>query len=451
MQPLAKQFRKCALSGIGALLLNSFYIVVDGLFVARLIGRDALAAVTVAVPVMEVLIALSLLISVGAGVVISGHRGRGDDLAARAVFNQSALLMGGASLIIAVFGVLLARPLGTALGGTQALLPDITAYLRLLLGFSPFFMFSYGLGAWARNDDRPLLALTAMGAGTALNIFLDYAFIAWCGWGVAGAALATGLGPVVSCAVLLPHFLRRRGALWFARTRIAFSAVKAIVTAGIPPFLMEFALGLTTLCVNLAVSAHLGGLGLAAYGVVGYVALIVLTLFLGMAEGTQPLFSYAHGRGDDSAVRYLLRASLVSSAAMGVAVYALLLACAQIPARVFAGNDVALLALSVPAIHMYFPALFASGMNIQLTSCLQSTGRALRSALVSALRALVLLSAMLMVLPALIGPNGVWLSVPAAELLTLPAALTLCYGKSGVFAQKRGAAGMAAPRLKGTA
>lgn len=423
---LRQSFRGRAIPGIMALLLNSVYVVVDGLFVARLIGRDALAAVTVAVPAMEVLIALAMLLSVGAGVLISRHQGRGEIKAARAAFGLSTRMLLLLSLCIAAGGVALHKPIACLLGATPELMDMTGDYLCYLFAFSPFLMFSFGLGTWARNDGRHRLAMLAMGAGTVTNIALDYAFIQWCGWGIGGAALATGLGPVVSCAILLPHFLRRKGSLYFERAPKIPGLGKSILLAGIPSFLMEFSLGLTALCVNLAVARHLGALGLAAYGVVGYVALIAMTVFIGMAEGIQPLFSHAHGRGDWAAVQYLRRLSLRVCLVSGGVMYGFLALFGRLPAAVFAGEDAGLVALSARAMTLYFPALFASGMNIQLSSCLQSTGRWQRSAVVSLLRSVVLLSLLLGALPLWLGDAGVWLAVPGAELLTLPIALWLC-------------------------
>lgn len=423
---LRKAFLARAIPGVLALLLNSAYVVVDGLFVARLIGRDALAAVTVGVPVMEVLIALSMLVSVGSGVLISRHQGRGEHAKARDIFNVAFRAMLVFSLVVGAIGLLLHRQIGGWIGGTPEIMPMVDTYLAFLFGLSPFLMFSFGLGTWARNDGKPKLALLAMGIGALTNIVLDYVFIAWFDWGVGGAAFATGLGPVVSCAVLLPHFLKGKGTLFFEKVKVTLADMKAILFSGIPSFFMEFSLGLTTMCMNIAVSHHFGSLGLAAYGVVGYVALIGLTIYLGMAEGIQPLFSFYHGRGDTPAVRYLLRLSQLVCIVSGVLFYGLQLVGAKVPATIFGGTDTSLVDLSVYAMHLYFPALFASGMNIQYASCLQSLGYWKPSAIISMLRALVLLAAMLICLPLLFGSNSIWYAVPVTEMLTLPIAFVLC-------------------------
>lgn len=422
---IGRSFIRCAVPGILALMLNSVYVVVDGLFVARLIGRDALAAVTVAVPMMEIMIALAMLISVGAGVSMSTLRGKGDLAAARQVFMHSVVLMGVLSLVLCVGGLLLRGPIGGLLGATAEIAPLAEEYLMYLFAFCPFLMLNFGLCTWVRNDGKHTLALTAMGIGAVVNIVLDYVFIAWCGLGIGGAALATGLGPLVGCAILLPHFIRRRGDIYFEPATFSLRRFAEIISLGIPSFAMEFSLGLTTLCVNIAVSHHLGALGLATYGVVGYVALIVITVFLGMAEGTQPLFSFYTGMDDRASVKGLLRLSLVVATACGLLGFLLLFFLARYPALLFGGHDQALVDSSIYAIRLYFPMLFATGINIVCASCLQSMGRWKPSIAISLLRSLGFLALFLLTLPMVLGEAGLWLAVPAAELCTMPIAFLL--------------------------
>lgn len=422
---LQRDFWRGAVPGILSLLLNSIYIVVDGLFVARLIGRDALSAVTVAVPMMEILIALSLLISVGAGVLISYHRGRGEMQQARDAFVHSFVFMLATSAVFCLGGVIFRAPLSRMLGATEELMEMVSQYLLYLMAFCPPLMLSYGLCAWARNDGKPNLALKAMTVGALVNILLDYVFIRFFHMGVGGAALATGLGPTASCLILLPHFLGKKGELYFERVRFRLSRVRAILFNGFPSFMMEFALGLTALLMNLAVARHMGTLGLAAYGIVGYVALILYTLFLGMAEGTQPLFSFYHGRGDGQAIAALNRLAMIACTAMGLLGYGLLIPLSRYPAMLFGGGDLQLIDLAVHAMELYFPALCLTGVNILSASVMQSVGRWQASAAVSFSRSILALALSLLVLPVWLGADGVWLAVPAAELMTLPLSLAL--------------------------
>lgn len=408
--------------GIAGLLFNSLYIVVDGLFVARMLGREPLAAVTVGVPIVEVLLAISMLISVGAGVLISNKNGSGEDEEARRIFNISARLLLIVSILIASLSLIFIEAIAKILGATPDILDLVVEYLRYFFVFSPAFMFSYASSTWLRNDSRPKLVMVAQIIGALSNVFLDWLFMGPLKMGIGGAALATGLGPILSILIMSPHFISKKGNLYFEKVRMDFRVILDMLLKGIPSFAMEFALGITTLCVNIAISIHLGAIGFAAFGIIGYIALIVLSIFLGMAEGSQPLISFYYGAKKDENIKKILRISLQLAASIGLVTYGLLYKFAQIPVSIFADNDVELIQTAMTASRYYFPALFASGINIILASFVQSIGQWKGSVLISLSRSLIILLPLLLILPNLLGGLGIWLSVPLAELLTLPIA-----------------------------
>jgi len=411
--------------GVAGLLFNSMYIVVDGLFVARMLGREALAAVTVGVPVVEILLSLSMLVSVGAGVLISGRSGRGEHKEARGVFNISVRMLAILSLLIASISLIFRYPVAKMLGATPDIMELVVEYMTYFFAFSPAFMFSYAMCTWLRNDSRPKLAMVAQIVGAVSNIFLDWYFMGPLKMGIGGAAIATGIGPVFSMAVMLPHFIHKKGNLYFERVRMDLKIISETLLKGIPSFTMEFALGITTLCVNIAIGVHMDALGFAAFGIVGYIALIILSVFLGMAEGSQPLISFYHGANEKNNMRAILKISLHISAVIGISAYLLLLKYTEIAVHVFADNDIELVKTAAVATLCYFPALFVSGMNIILASYMQSIGHWKESVFISLCRCLILLIPLLLVLPVFFGGNGIWISVPLSEVLTLPAAYIL--------------------------
>ncbi|MBU5486214.1 MATE family efflux transporter [Clostridium sp. MSJ-11] len=415
---LLRLFLSYAIPGIAGLLFNSMYILVDGLFVARILGREALAAVTVGVPVVEVLLALSMLISVGAGVLISNSNGAGDTKEGRRIFNLSFRLLMATSIIIAGLSLIFIYPLSSFLGATPDIIDLVVEYLRYFFAFSPAFMLSYGMCTWLRNDSKPSLVMIAQIVGALSNIILDWYFMVPLEMGLAGAALATGLGPVFSILIMLPHFLRKKGNLYFQKVKLDIATILLTIKRGIPSFMMEFALGITTLICNIAIGIHMGSLGFAAYGIVGYIALIATSIFLGMAEGSQPLISFFHGAEEDSKIKDIINISLIISTVIGTVTYFLLYNFGKYPVSVFAGKDIDLINTSVNAVIYYFPALFISGINIVIASGLQSIGHWRESVVISLCRSLILLLPLLFVLPTFLGNNGVWVSVPIAEVLT---------------------------------
>lgn len=415
--------------GITGLLFNSLYIVVDGILVARMLGREPLAAVTVGVPVVEILLSLSMFISVGAGVLISSKNGKGEYKEARDVFNISVRLLAIVSILIAAVSLIFRYPIAKILGATPDIMGLVVEYMTYFFAFSPAFMFSYAMCTWLRNDSQPKLAMLAQLVGALSNVFLDWYFMGPLKMGIGGAALATGLGPVFSMIIMLPHFISKRGNLYIQKVKMDFKIISELLLKGIPSFTMEFALGITTLCVNIAIGIHMGALGFAAFGIVGYIALIILSVFLGMAEGSQPLISFYHGANDIRGMRTILSISLCISTAIGIIAYLLLFIYTEIPVYVFANNDIELVKTAATATIYYFPALFASGINILLASYMQSTGHWKESVAISLCRCLILLLPLLLVLPGFLGDNGIWISVPFAETLTLPIAYILWKAK----------------------
>lgn len=411
--------------GIAGLLFNSLYIVVDGFFVARMLGREALAAVTVGVPIVEILLAISMLISVGAGVLISNKNGMKKFDEARSIFNISFRLLAFVALIITISSLLFIRPIATMLGATPDIMDLVIAYLKYFFYFSPAFMFSYAMCSWLRNDGSPKLAMAAQIIGAFSNVILDWYFMGPLKMGIGGAALATGLGPVFSILIMSSHFIKKKGNLYIEKTKMNTKVIYNMLLRGLPSFAMEFALGITTLCVNIAISIHMGALGFAAFGIVGYIALIILSVFLGMAEGSQPLISFYNGAKEKNKMKFILRTSLIISTIIGLISYFLLYKFGTVPVSIFAYGDLELVDTATSAVKYYFPALFISGANILLASYLQSVGRWRESVMISLLRSLIILLPLILIIPNHIGGVGIWLSVPLAELLTLPIALVL--------------------------
>lgn len=431
-----RELLKYILPGIFGLLFNSLYIVVDGLFVARMLGREALAAVTVAVPIMEIMIALSMLISVGSGVLISKLKGENKVLEARKVFNTGVGMLLGISLFLAIFPQIVLENLVGFLGAGEELVFLTKDYLRYLFLLAPGFMFSYGLGTWLRNDNRPNITMVAQVVGALTNIFLDWFFMGPMDMGIKGAAIATGIGPLVAIAIMLGHFLKKKGDLYFERIKLEAMLVLDIVKNGAPSFSMEFALGITTLIMNLAISKHIGTLGLAVYGIIGYIALMVYSIFLGIGEGSQPLVSFYDGKNEGLRMRIILKQNIVIAFIVGIFSYIFLQVGKETVVRVFAGSDQILLDYTTNIIRYYFIALSITGVNIILSAYMQSVGKWVESIFLSLLRSFILLLPLVFLLPRFFVKESIWMGVALAEILTLLISLLTIYFRKNKLVSK---------------
>ncbi len=432
-------FARFAIPQMIGLLFNSVYTIVDGVFIGNRLGREAMAAAAVAVPLIEILISVAIAVAAGAGVLIAARLGSGKGDEARRLFNTAAWMMGAAGLGVALLGNLCLEPLALLLGAAPEVLPQAMAYLWYIVTFAPFQLFSFLLGGMARNDGRPKLAMTAMIAGAASNIVLDYVFMYPLNLGIRGAALATALGPIFSVLILLPHFLLRRGTLYFQAVRPRLAEGRSILVCGAPSFLMEFSIGIVTFLYNVAVSRHgYGELGLAAYLIIGYLMLILLTLFLGMAEGLQPVFSRFMATGEEKRNLAMRRFSTKVFLGVGVISCLLIFLGSRWFFLLFAPEDPELTAFAASRSIPYFCGFFLTGFNILMISFLQATRQTGRAMVLSLLRSVILPPALLLLLPALLGREGVWVCQSAADALTALFAICFlafparsCYSKLG--------------------
>ena len=413
------------------LLVNSAYAIVDGVFIGARLGAPALAAAGVAVPALELLIALSMAATSGAGVVISTRFANDDRQGAVCAFNTSMALQGAIGLAIIVLSNLFMDALVRFLGAPPEIRAATATYLRYILSLSPFLLYSYMLGGLARNDGRPGLAAAALTFGSVANILLDYVFMYPLNMGIAGAALATGIGPAVSVLILLPHFLtEKKGVLRFQRTRLSLADARRILKLGVPSFVLEFSIGTVTFVMNYGIVRYgYGAEGLAVYLIVGYLALLVLTLFYGMAEGLQPAFSYLCASGDKKKLSALLRYGVGVFLGTGLVSYLLILFFSIHFYRMFTpgAEPTALFAAEKSA--PYFSGFICAGFNILAISYYQATSATGRSLLLATLRGLVLPALLVAFLPYALGAERLWFCHSLAEITTMAICVIIALAK----------------------
>ncbi|MCD8350775.1 MAG: polysaccharide biosynthesis C-terminal domain-containing protein [Planctomycetaceae bacterium] len=412
-------FMKYAIPQMIGLLLNSVYLIVDGMFIGNRLGRDAMAAAAIAVPVVEILIALALAISVGASIIISSSFGSGDNARANRAFNLSIVLAVVSSILIAVFGNIYINQLAMSLGSTPDIQHEAVTYLWYIVTGSPFLILSFAFSSYARADNQPKLAMIALAIGSVSNIILDYVFMYPLNMGIAGAALATALGPIFSVIILLPHFLRGKGMLRFSWPQLSPKLAWNILYLGAPAFVMEFSIGIVTLFYNIAINRNgFGEIGLAAYLTIGYIALIILTVFLGIAQGIQPLVSYFHGKHDHGRNRELMGFLFKMVAFLGIVLYAGVVFFSGGFIAIFTPSDAELIAFTHSKATIYFSGFVFAGITILVITFFQSIQRAMPAFVLALFRSAVFVPIFLFGFPVAWGAESIWIALSVAELVT---------------------------------
>lgn len=428
---LSEFIRYVTLSVLGMLGL-SCYILADTWFISRALGEAGLTALNLAIPVYSLIHGCGLMLGSGGAVHFVFDRSRGE---ARSMAFTHSLCMGA----VLALGFVLAGGFGSdaithLLGADAAAFADTRTYLRMLLLCAPAFLLNDILISFARSDGRPRLAMAAMLTGSFSNILLDYIFIFPCNMGIFGAVLATCLAPVIGMAVLFGGFLMQKAGFAPMRRLPRSAGCIQILASGAPALAAELSSGVVMVVFNLLMLRFAGNTGVAAYGVIANISLVVTAVFTGIGQGMQPLISLHHGEGNRIGTRALLRYGLVTAAGLGVLITAALLLLADPLTTLFNSEHLEELQdLAVSGMHLYFTGTVLAGVNIVLSVWCIATERTVCGNLISVLRGFALILPLACLLPLVLALRGLWLAYPAAELLTLCCACLLLIGSRKKF------------------
>lgn len=412
----------------------SCYILADTFFVAMAMGADGLAALNFAISLYCLLNGTGLMIGIGGATRYTILKAQHSEEKAAQTFSHAVILGIAVGIVFAVTGMFGADFLASLLGARGEIGDLAGVYLRTIFLFAPFFITNNIMLAFVRNDGGPGLSMAAMLLGSFSNIVLDYIFMFPLGMGMFGAAFATCLAPVISLALLSLHF---RGKLRtaFVWRPLEFTVWKESLALGLSSFITEISSGIVLIVFNLVILNISGTDGVAAYGVVANLALVVTAVFTGIAQGAQPLISRGYGDGNSQGIRQVSRYALVLSVATAAVVYCFCFLFGEWIVALFnqQGNPT-LAALAVGGLQLYFVGFFLAGINILTASFLSGTNKPVPAFSISIVRGCIGIIPIVLILADWLGMTGVWMAFPAAELVAFCISL---WGMRQIFFTER--------------
>ncbi len=402
---------------IAMMIFTSLYTVIDGFFVSNFIGKTALAAVNLGWPVVMVLASVGLMMGAGGSALVAKTRGEGDDARANRYFTMCIIFATMLGIALAVLGILLLEPIITALGAEGQLLDDTVLYTVIVLAALPFFVLQMASQTLFSTAGKPLIGFIIIVAAGITNVVLDALLICGFGWGVAGGAFATALGQVVGGVIPVIYFARKNPSLLrFVRTRLEWRPIGKACMNGCSELVSNVAMSLVATLYNYQLLSYIGEDGVAAYSVIGYTAMIFSAIFMGYALGSSPLMSYQYGARNHEEMRSILKKSLLFIALFAGIMFIAAEMLAPALCAIFVGYDPALLEFTVRAYRIYAIVFLIMGLPIYGSAFFTSLNNGLISAIIAFLRTLVFECGAVMLLPLVLGIEGIWLSVSAAEL-----------------------------------
>ncbi len=406
---------------MGGLFVTYLYNVADGIFVGQGVGAAALGAVNIGVPFITFAVAVAAMFPMGGATVVAIRMGRGDREGANYAFMTSVALTLLVSVLLTAAGMVFCEQIISMSGGRtlSGAMRDMAAdYLFYYCAFSVPMLMSTCLSVFVRNDGSPALSFVGMCVGAGANIFLDWLFIFPMKMGVVGAAIASGLGQVFSVAVLLSHFVRKRGSLRFRRFPVSGALIGKICKRGVPEAASQLTTPVTALCYNLMLARLVGDIGVSTFSVLSFIYSLVNAILSGTAQGLQPLWGLCCGERDTDGMNLYFRWGIRINAILSVVIYGLLFLFAEPVIQIF-NRDPELVQNASAALSLFGLSFIPMALNLIDTAFLYSTKRTLQADAISLSRGVVLKAAAIFCLPVLLGGDTIWLAPLAAEMLTL--------------------------------
>ena len=430
---LSKLLFRYALPAIIAQVAASLYNIVDSIFIGQGVGPLAISGLALTMPMMNLTAAFGAMIGAGSAALTSIRLGQGNKPAAERILGNVVLLNVVLGVVLMAFGLLYLDELLYFFGASDQTLPYAREYMRIILYGNVITHLFHGLNCMLRVAGYPNKAMNITIIAVVLNAILDAVFILWLKWGIAGSAWATVIAQMLAVVVQWIHFSNKASFLRFRGEafRFRWDIIKNIITVGMAPFMIQSCACVVVILVNNTLGQYGGDLSIGAYGIANRVAFLFTMVVMGFTQGMQPIVGYNYGaRAYD---RVLKTMWMTVGWSVATTTFGFLL-CEVFPyqvVRIFVSEDgsgsaTELIEASARGLRILVLMLPLVGFNIVAGNLFQHIGKPKRAILLSVSRQMLFLMPLIYFLPRYMAADGVWYSIPIADLLsTLLAALLL--------------------------
>jgi len=416
------------LPSIVMMIFTSIYSVVDGFFVSNYVGKTPFTAVNFITPFLMIIGAIGFMFGTGGSALISKTMGEGDKNKANQLFSLFIYVTIICGIIISALGMVFIHPIAAALGAEGEMLKNCVTYGRIILIAMPFFMLQFEFQSYFATSGKPQLGLFVTLAAGLTNIILDALFTAVLHWGLVGAAAATAFTQAIGGIIPLIYFCRPNSSLLrLTKTKFDKKSLIKACTNGSSELMTNISMSIVNMLYNIQLMKYAGEDGVAAYGVLMYVNLVFLALFIGYSIGTAPITGYNYGAKNHAELKNILKKSSVIIGIFAVCMLILAKILSRPLAEIFVGYDKSLFNLTLRGFKIFSFAFLFSGVSIYGSSFFTALNNGLISALISFLRTLVLQISAVLILPLILGIDGIWISIVAAEFMSMLITVTFIF------------------------
>mgnify|MGYP004590251813 FL=1 len=412
------------------MVFTSIYGVVDGLFVSNFAGKTAFASINLVMPFVMILGGIGFMIGTGGTALVSKVLGEGKKEKANEIFTMMIIFTLLLGTLLSVIGVVSMPWVAKFLGATEEMMADCVLYGRIVTGFTVAFMLQNVFQSFLIAAEKPKLGLLATVLAGIANMALDAIFIIVFKWGVAGAAIATGLSQCVGGIFPLIYFLRKNSSLLrLTKTKLEIKPILNACGNGSSELMSNISSSVVSMIYNFQLMKYVGEDGVSAYGVLMYVQFIFVAIYIGYSIGCAPITGYHFGARNHNELKNMLRKSSFLSAVSGVVLTILAILLSSPLAKIFVGYDEELYELTRHAFRLFAYSFLLAGFNIFTSSFFTALNNGAVSAAISLMRTLIFQTSSVLILPIFLGVDGIWWAITVAEFFAFILSLIFLFAK----------------------
>lgn len=413
-----KEFITYSSLNVFSMIGLSCYILADTFFVAKRLGPDGLTALNIAIPLFSLIQGSGLMLGMGGAIRYNIFRSRGNTSGGNAAFTHSIVMAACLAAVYLIMGTFFVKPISYLLGANAQIAAMTQTYIRVLFFFSPAFLINNIMQSFVRNDGKPQLAMAAMVSGSLSNIVFDYILMFVFNMDILGAVVATGFSPVVSMIVISPYLIKRKNNFRLKKCKPSAKIIKNILSGGLPSLVTELSSGVVIIVFNMFILRLEGNIGVAAYGVIANLSVVVVSIYTGIAQGIQPIVSKYYAVGNEKNVRSILKYAIIAVTFLSVIIYAVVFFKADFITELFNDSGSEKLAeIAEYGLKLYFIGCIFAGINIVLSSFFISADKPKPANIITFARGFVVIIPITAVLAFIGKMTGLWLAFPVAEFL----------------------------------
>lgn len=415
-QSIPKLFITYAIPAVIAMIISGVQGMIDGIFIGNFVSSNALASVNIAQPFMHLIIGVSMIISIGTQSYVGLNLGNGNKEKAQNCFSTFKIIIWISAIFVTILGLTLNTQIANLLGADDVLISDTATYIKVISIFAPAMCTMFYFGFLNRIIGKPERYFYGSIISIIVNITLDYLFIAHLEMGVMGAALATGTAYISALLFVVSPMLKKENIINVFAGNFSTECIGETLYNGSSEGINTISIAVTAFLFNTALMQASGPGGVAVFTAINYVGTFGGMLLFGISDGIGPIISYNFGKNETKRVNQMMKLAYVTNLIFGVILFALLFFKGEQLVGLFIKDEPELVKLATTGGKLYAASFLMSGFNILNSGYFTFIGKGLKSVIVAASRGVIFVSIGILILPKFLGINGIWLSVPFAEL-----------------------------------